>query len=193
MSYSSQNKKILIVIVAPSGAGKSTLISKIKIDFPQLKESVSFTTRAMRAGDVDGKTYFFVSKKDFLEKIDNGEFLEWAIVHDNYYGTSKIFIEEQLQQAVAVLLDVDVQGADKIKEVFGDLSKAIFIQPPSINELEKRLQRRQTDTPEVIRKRIENAKKELLRSCDYDYSIVNDDLERAYTELRGIIQKLLDL
>ncbi|MBF0209083.1 MAG: guanylate kinase [Oligoflexia bacterium] len=182
----------LIIIVAPSGAGKSTLISLLKKDFPQIKVSVSYTTRDMRKGEVDGKNYFFVTKDDFFSRRDRGEFVEWAEVHANYYGTSKIFIEKQLEQGVYVLLDIDVQGVDNIKKIFGQRAQAIFIAPPSIDELERRLKARGTDAPEVIARRVENAKKELLRKNDYDFLVTNEFLEESYNTLKNIVKSIID-
>lgn len=182
----------LIVIVAPSGSGKSTLIKRLKADYPQLIESVSFTTRAMRAGEVHGESYFFISKEEFLAKKDKGEFLEWAEVHTNYYGTSKAFVEEQLSLGRHLLFDLDVQGTDSFKNYFKDRAKAIFIAPPSVDELKNRLRGRGTDSTGVINIRLENSKTELKRKDDFDYCVVNDDLERAYSELKKIVQSILE-
>lgn len=182
----------LIIIVAPSGAGKSTLVKRIRKDLPELKESISFTTRNMRPGDVEGVNYFFITKEEFQKKIANNDFLEWAQVHSNYYGTSKSFIQKQLDDNHCVLLDIDVQGADALKAIYADRAKAIFICPPSIEELEKRLVSRGSDSVEIIRERINNAKKELLKKDSYDYSIVNDNLDIAYEELKKIIVDILN-
>ncbi|MBF0312811.1 MAG: guanylate kinase [Oligoflexia bacterium] len=181
----------IIIIVAPSGAGKSTLIKKVREDFPALKESISFTTRAMRPGEVAGKSYFFIAREEFLKRRDQDEFIEWAEVHSNFYGTSKCFIQGELSKGHSVLLDIDVQGADNIKKSFGDVAKAIFIAPPSFEVLEKRLRGRGTDDPEVIARRLKNAKQELQRRNDYDYVVVNDQLEVAYKELKQIIEKII--
>ncbi|MBF0298821.1 MAG: guanylate kinase [Oligoflexia bacterium] len=181
----------LIIIVAPSGAGKSTLIKKIHKDFEAIKESVSFTTRKMRPGDIEGVSYFFISKEEFQEKIKNDDFLEWAQVHSNYYGTSKSFIKKQLDIGHTILLDIDTQGADALKNIYHDRAKAIFICPPSIEELEKRLVFRGSDSIEIIKERINNAKKELLKKDCYDYLVVNDNLETAYDKLKIIITEIL--
>lgn len=182
----------LIVVVAPSGSGKSTLIKRLKKDLPQLEESVSTTTRAKRAGERHGEAYFFVDRSDFISMRDREEFLEWAEVHGNFYGTSKRFVEGRLASGKDLLFDLDVQGVDNIKKVFGDKARAIFIAPPSISELENRLRGRGTEAEEVIRLRIDNAKRELLREHDYDYHVVNDELEGAYSRLKAIVQSILD-
>lgn len=181
----------LIVIVAPSGSGKSTLIKKIKIDFPNLKESVSCTTRNMRAGETNGVSYHFITREEFDKKVAADDFLEWAHVHGNCYGTSKKFVEEMLGNGAQILFDLDVQGADAMRNHFGSKAKIIFIAPPSVEELEKRLRHRGTDADDVIRLRLDNAKKELLRKNDYDYCVFNDDLETAHQELKKVISSIL--
>src|SRR5690606_29002189 len=135
----------LIVVVAPSGTGKSTLIKRLKRDLPQLEESVSTTTRPKRAGERHGEAYFFVDRNDFVAMKERGEFLEWAEVHGNFYGTSKRFVEGRLQSGKDLLFDLDVQGVDNMKKAFGDRARAIFIAPPSLDELERRLRGRATE------------------------------------------------
>lgn len=181
----------LIVVVAPSGTGKSTLIKRLKRDFPTLEESVSTTTRAKRSGERHGEAYFFVDREDFISMRNRGEFLEWAEVHGNFYGTSKRFVEGRLQAGKDLLFDLDIQGVDNMKEAFGARARAIFIAPPSIDELETRLRGRGTEAEEVIRLRIDNAKKELMREHDYDYRIVNDDLDKAYERLKALVGEIL--
>lgn len=181
----------LIVIVAPSGTGKSTLIERLSKDFPHLKWSVSCTTRAMRTGEVHGINYCFITVDEFEKKIKEDAFIEWAKVHANYYGTLKSFVTEGLDRGDFLLFDIDVQGADNIKKYFGNDSEVIFIEPPSVEELEKRLNKRATDAKEVIALRIENAKKELLRKNDFDHLVMNDDVDRAYQKLKNIITKIV--
>jgi guanylate kinase len=181
----------IIVIVAPSGTGKSTLIKKLKEEVPQLQWSVSCTTRPQREGEVDGKDYTFISVEEFEKRIANNEFIEWAKVHSNYYGTSKAFIDSGLENGDYLLFDLDVQGCDSIKEIYGDEAKVIFIEPPSVEELESRLLKRATDSQEVIQERVNNAKQELKRKDDFDYNVVNDDIERAYLDLKFIVTKEL--
>ncbi len=182
----------IIVIVAPSGSGKSTLIKRLKQEVPSLLESVSFTTRSKRPGEEHGTHYFYISVPEFEERIKNNEFLEWAKVHTNYYGTSKKFVEDSIGQGKHILFDLDVQGTDAMKKYFGDKAKAIFIAPPSVQELEKRLRGRGTETEEALRTRIENAKRELLRQNDYDFRVQNDELEKAYQELLKVVRRILE-
>lgn len=181
----------LIVIVAPSGTGKSTMIKRLKEDFPSIVESVSYTTRPMRPGEVHGKSYFFISNEEFRAMRDNNEFLEWAEVHNNFYGTSKKFVEECLAAGRNLLFDLDVQGTDSMKAYFKEKANVIFISPPSVEELEKRLRHRGTESTQVINIRLMNARKELLRKNDYDFLIYNDDIEKAYKKLCEITQEIL--
>lgn len=181
----------LVIIVGPSGTGKSTLINQTKEEFSQLIESISYTTRDMRPGEVDGVSYFFVKRKEFEEMIDEGDFLEWFKVHDEYKGTSKKFVDKKLANGEAILFDVDVQGADALKAAYPDDAKVIFVAPPSFEELERRLKNRGTETEESLQTRLDNAKKELLRKDDYDYLIVNDDVEQAYVNLREAVSQIL--
>ncbi|MBI2521485.1 MAG: guanylate kinase [Bdellovibrio sp.] len=182
----------IIVIVAPSGSGKSTLLTKIKNKFPELCESVSYTTRSKRPGEEHGKHYFFINQKEFLKMRNSGEFLEWALVHGDYKGTSKKFVQEQLDLGTPLIFDLDVQGADFFKQAFPKLAKVIFISPPSLTELEKRLRNRKTESEESIQLRLRNAREELGRMNDYDYNILNDDIDKAYDELVRIISDILE-
>ncbi len=181
------SKGKIIVIVAPSGTGKSTLIKKLKADFTDLIESVSFTTRQIRKGEMNGVSYNFISKDQFLEMKDEGDFLEWAEVHGNYYGTSKSFVNDQLEKGCQILFDLDVQGTDSFKDYFGERARAIFIAPPSVEVLEDRLLNRGTESEDSLRIRLGNAKKELERQHDFDHRVVNDELDRAYDELKKIV------
>lgn len=180
----------IIIIVAPSGTGKSTLIKRLKEEFRDLHWSVSFTTRPIREGEVDGKHYFYISKEEFLKKKDQGDFIEWAEVHGNYYGTSKGFVESKVNHGYSLLFDLDVQGTDNMKDIYGDEAHAIFIAPPDIDTLEKRLRGRGTDHDDVIRLRLNNAKEELKRQRDYDYLVVNDELEQAYQDLKAVVESI---
>jgi guanylate kinase len=159
----------MIVICAPSGTGKSTLLNRLKADIPDLVWSVSCTTRSMRTGETHGKDYYFIKAETFEKQIDEQEFIEWAKVHSNYYGTSKRFVNEGLSNNWKMLFDLDVQGADAMKRIYGDQAQVIFIEPPSIEELEKRLLARGTDTDKVIEERIRNARSELLRYFCIDH------------------------
>lgn len=181
----------MIVICAPSGTGKSTLLNRLKADIPDLVWSVSCTTRPIRQGEVHGKDYFFIKKDSFEEQIKADEFIEWAKVHSNYYGTSKRFVTEGLLNNWNMLFDLDVQGADEMKRIYGSEAQVIFIEPPSIEELEKRLIARGTDSLEVIQERIRNARKELQNKDKYDHLVLNDDVDKAYGKLKTIVERIL--
>ncbi len=182
----------IVIIVAPSGTGKSTLIKRLKEEFRDLHWSVSFTTRPMREGEVDGKHYFYISQDEFLKKKDQGDFIEWAEVHGNYYGTSLGFVSSKVNHGYSLLFDLDVQGADNMKKQFGDEARAIFIAPPSLDALEERLRGRGTEEEDVIKLRLENARGELSRKDDYDYIVINDELDKAYSDLKNVVTKILD-
>lgn len=181
----------LIVIVAPSGTGKSSLIEKVMEEIPSLSWSVSCTSRKIRTGETNGKDYHFLTEEEFLLKRDNDELIEWAKVHSNYYGTSKKFVENGLNEGKNLLFDLDVQGCDSMKEVFGKEANVIFIEPPSVEELEKRLLKRATDSEEVIKERVNNAKSELLRKDDFDFKVTNDNFDKALKDLVDVVNSIL--
>ncbi len=181
----------IIVIVAPSGTGKSTLMSFIHKKFPSLKESISTTTRSPRDGEKHGTHYFFESVDIFKKQIEADDFLEWAEVHSNFYGTSKQFVEGEISQGHDLIFDIDVQGADSFKKYFDKKANVIFIEPPSVDILRERLLKRATDSSDVINERIKNAEQELLRKNDYDYCVMNDQLEDAQQNLQNIISEVL--
>ncbi len=178
----------LFVVSAPSGAGKTTLVRQVLKQFKTLSYSVSHTTRAPRGNETDGLDYFFISVVEFKEKIARGLWLEWAKVHDNYYGTSRAFVEGTLQKGQNLLLDIDVQGAEQVM-ASGLNPVSIFIMPPSFEALSERLKNRGTDSLPVIEKRLENAKVEMARKDRYQYVVVNDDLDTALKELGSIFKK----
>lgn len=182
----------IIVIVAPSGTGKSTLIKRLKIEVEALLESVSYTTRNPRDGEIDGVHYNFIKKENFETMISKDEFLEWANVHGNYYGTSKSFVETQLAMGKNLLFDLDVQGTDSFKTYFGKRANVIFIAPPSVDVLKERLLGRGTETEESLKTRLNNALLELKRKDDFDFCVINDELERAYKDLKHIVKGILN-
>lgn len=182
-----QRQGILFVISAPSGAGKTTLCRQIIDFFPNLRQSVSFTTRPMRAGEVDGVDYHFVDVERFRRMIAKDAFVEWAQVHDNYYGTALETLDQARDAGEDVLLDIDFQGAAQLKQRGGE-AVYIFIAPPGIEALEQRLRGRGTDSEAVIARRIENAQGELRQAHWYDYIVINDDLALASAQLKSIMQ-----
>jgi guanylate kinase len=177
----------LFVISAPSGAGKTTILKEVLRRLPAIGFSVSHTTRQPRPGEVHGQDYFFVTKEEFADLIAAGDFLEWAEVHGNCYGTSGGAVSAQLGQGRDLILDIDVQGACQLQERQGLKATFIFIAPPSLAELERRLRGRQTDAEATIALRLHNAGQELQAAARYDYIIVNDDLEQARAMLTAII------
>jgi guanylate kinase len=178
----------LIVISAPSGAGKTTLCARLLQDFPELVLSISSTTRAPRGKEKHGVEYFFLSRPEFEAQIQAGRFAEWANVHGNYYGTSKDVIEKAFASGKSVLLDIDVQGAASLAQSYPQETYRVFIAPPSLAELEARLRGRGTDGEETIQKRVKNAEEEMKRLPEFDKVVINDQLDRAYTELRELIR-----
>ena len=176
----------LIVFAAPSGAGKSSLIKEIVSNNENIELSVSATTRTPREGEMHGKDYFFISDKDFNDLKEKEAFIESANVHGHQYGTLKTFVEEKLENNISVVLDIDVQGFSQISESIKDII-SIFIIPPSLDELKKRLVLRGLDTEEVINKRLINAKKELKHAESFDHIVLNDDFNRAFNQITSII------
>lgn len=181
----------IVIIIGPSGTGKSTLIQRVKATFPELIESISYTTRPRRENEVDGVHYFFISKEQFFKMRDRGEFLEWAEVHSEYKATGKAFVQKKLNEGKFLLFDLDVQGADSIIDVFPEQSRAIFIAPPNLEELEKRLKGRGTEDEKSLKVRLENSKKEILRKNDYDYCIINDEVEGAFNRLKDTVSAII--
>lgn len=187
------SKTHLIVISAPSGAGKTTLCQRLLEDFPSLSLSVSSTTRAPRGKEQNGVEYFFLNQNEFEKQIQAGRFAEWALVHGNYYGTSKDVIDQAFASQKSVLLDIDVQGAKQLHQSYPEQCRRIFVTPPSLEELEFRLRARGTDTDESIKNRLARAITEIQEGQNFDVILVNDSLERAYTELKGILENKYQL
>lgn len=181
-----QPEGLLIVISAPSGAGKTTLCQELTRRFPALCESVSYTTRAPRNGETNGKDYHFVTQKQFEEMINNSAFAEWAKVHGNYYGTAIETLENARKNGIDILLDIDCQGAKILKDR-GVRGVFVFVVPPSMQELRRRLEARSSDTKEVIEHRISAAAAEIKESRWYDYIIVNDMLEDAQEAIAAVV------
>ena len=178
---------LLIVITAPSGAGKSSLIAAALKADPALRLSVSYTTRSPRPGEQDGREYHFVDEKAFLAMLERGEFLESAEVHGNRYGTSDKAITRELAARHDLILEIDWQGAQQVRRLFPDCT-GIFILPPSIDELERRMQKRGQDSAEVIRRRMAVARDEISHSPEFDYAIINKDFDEASQDLVAIIR-----
>jgi guanylate kinase len=177
-----------IVLSAPSGTGKTTLAHLLHNSMDKLTLSVSYTTRPMRGSEQDGVNYHFIEVDRFKEMIQKDEFLEWAVVYDNYYGSGAIWTEENLQNGKLVLFDIDVQGGLQIKKHYQD-AVSIFIIPPSFEELEQRLVRRGTETPDKIKKRLQAARDEIkIGLSEYDYVINNEKIDRALFDLTSIIR-----
>ena len=177
----------LFIVAAPSGAGKSSLVNALLAKEPSIKLSISCTTRAPRPGEVHGREYFFLSEQDFLERQQRGEFLEHAKVHGNYYGTSRLTVEEQTRAGVDVLLEIDWQGAQQIRRHYPD-AVGIFILPPSLATLEERLRKRAQDSEEVIARRVQAASGEIAHAPEFGYVIINAEFETALSQLTAIIQ-----
>jgi guanylate kinase len=183
----------LIIIAAPSGAGKTSLVRAL-LDDPglSLALSVSTTTRPPRPGEVNGREYFFTSEADFLSRKAQGEFLEWAHVHGNYYGTSRAWIQAQCAQGQAVLLEIDWQGARQIRQSFPrEALCSIFILPPSLETLRQRLQGRGQDSEAVIERRIQAAEEEISHAGEFDHVIMNQEFTKALAELKAIVWSAL--
>ena len=181
-----KERGLLIVISAPSGTGKTTLCHMLLKEFPEMEFSVSYTTRKPRKGEVNGRDYFFVDEETFKRMIEENDFLEWARVYGNYYGTSRSQVEKALREGRDLLLDIDVQGALQVKKNMPE-AVLIFIMPPSLKELERRLRKRGTDDEKTIEKRLKVAREEIKQAVHYDYIVVNDELEVAFTKLKAII------
>ena len=174
----------MLVISGPSGSGKSTICKRLLED-PRVRFSVSATTRRPRTGEVDGRDYLFVSKERFLEHVKRGDFIEHAEVHGNMYGTLRAPLEQALERGETFLLEIDVQGANQL-QALGVPGLYVFIAPPSMEELRKRLEGRRTDAPDVVERRLRKAEEEHRERVKYDHVVTNDDLERAVEEVRRL-------
>jgi guanylate kinase len=198
MSNKAGRRPLLIVVSAPSGAGKTTLCERLLAEHDEIDYSVSCTTRPPRGGEKDGRDYFFLSDEDFAADVRKGAFLEHAVVHGHRYGTLRETVVKALGACRGVLMDIDVQGAGQVREALrrggeGAALEAafvdIFVEPPSMEALEERLRARAEDSEDEMLRRLKKARHEMGRRGEYRYTIVNDDLDRAYLELDGIVRK----
>lgn len=180
------NKGTLIIVSGPSGSGKDTVLKRLFQKMPELEFSISSVSRAMRDDEIQGEKYNFITRDEFEKMIADNQLLEYNVYCGNYYGTPKAPVERCIASGGEIVLEIDVNGAENVRKNCSDYF-SVFIAPPSFNELRKRLVGRGTETQEVIEKRLEQAKIELVRAYEYDYIVVNDDLETAVDELRGII------
>ena len=181
-----KHEGLILILSAPSGAGKTSLCRELFKTFPDMKESVSYTTRTPRTGEVDGEAYHFVSHAEFERMVKEDAFAEWATVHNNMYGTALRTLEEARKNGIDLVLDIDCQGALRLKEQFNG-GVYVFIMPPSMSELRRRLEHRSTDVQEVIERRITRAAEEIKEARWYDYIIINDDFDIACQELASIV------
>ncbi|GLK79962.1 guanylate kinase [Methylopila turkensis] len=179
---------VVLVLSSPSGAGKSTLTRALMDKAEGLNVSISVTTRARRGSEIDGVHYHFISQRQFESMRDAGELLEWATVHGNSYGTPRKPVEDALARGQDILFDIDWQGALQAREAMPDDVASVFVLPPSAAELRHRLERRAEDAPEVILRRLRNAAVEIARWTEYDYVVINDDLDRCFNEIRSILE-----
>lgn len=183
----------VIIVSAPSGAGKTSIVKHVLNFLPELRFSTSATTRAMREGEVNGKDYHFLSVEDFKKGIEQDQFLEWEeVYHNQFYGTLKSEIRRIWDEGKVVIFDVDVKGGLNIKKFFGDDALAIFVEPPTVQELENRLRKRGTETEESLRKRVEKAEYELSFAPQFDKIILNDNLDDARADMLTTIRDFLD-
>lgn len=187
MSHAPVSQPRLIVVSAPSGTGKTTLCARLLRAVPELTLSISTTTRAPRGQEVEGRDYFFTTGAEFQRQIAAGNFAEWAEVHGNYYGTTKDYVEKAFAAGRSLLLDIDVQGAAQLRSAYPKETVRIFLKPPSMEELERRLRARGTDSVESIAKRMKAAEKEMSEMEHFDHVLINDELERAGFELEAIV------
>lgn len=186
------NKGTLILFSGPSGVGKDTVLEVVLDKNKELQKSISLTTREKRDNEIDGKDYYFISSSDFEDMINNNEVLEFAKYGKNFYGTPKAPIDKWLSEGKTIILKIEVQGAQKIKELYSD-AVGIFIMPPSIEELEKRLRFRGTESEDDIQRRLDIAKTEMEKSADYDYLVVNDEIDTASDNVLEIIKALKNI
>lgn len=180
-------KGLLLIISAPSGAGKSTLINMLIREYPWFGFSISYTTRPPRPGEVNGRDYYFVDHEQFISLKKENFFAEWAEVHGNYYGTPARMVIDSVNAGQSLIFDIDVQGAAQLKDNL-NMGVSVFILPPSLQQLEQRLVKRGSDSRETIDKRLINARQEITESRTFDYWLVNDNLQKAFNDLKAIVR-----
>lgn len=185
MSNNEKKKGLIFIISAPAGTGKTTLVKKLVQEFPHVKQNISYTTRIPRQGEINGLDYHFIDTNEFETKIKNGEFLEYVQLYGFYYGTSRSWVEEELKKGNHVFLVIDTQGGLQLKEKISAIF--IFIEPPSLQELKRRLLLRKTEPAGVIDERLTCAKREIQQGEQYNYRIINDQIDEAYQILRSIV------
>ncbi len=186
-----EQKGAIIAISAPSGTGKTTIVQKILKAFPELVFSISATTRKKRENEIDGVHYFFISEDEFKSKINNNEFVEWEKFYDYYYGTYKEYIEENINNGKSVIVEIDVNGALALKQIYPE-AVLVYIIPPSLDELIKRLKNRRTESEADLQKRIQRVKMELSLMDKFDYFVENNDLDVAVLETKSLIKKIIN-
>jgi len=189
MLQSPSNKAMVFVLSSPSGGGKSSISQKLLQDDSKLALSISATTRPPRSKEIDGIHYFFKDKAEFEKMINNGEMLEYAEIYNNLYGTPKSYVEDLLSKGFDILFDIDHHGAEKIKQELPTRCVSIFIMPPSLQVLRDRIEHRKQNTKEDIDLRMKFAEEEISHAPDYDYQVVNNDLEKSMQEIQAIIKK----
>ncbi len=176
----------LFVLSGPSGVGKGTILARLFVDFHDIEYSVSATTRQARAGEVQGENYYFLSEEEFFQLVENDQLIEWANVHNNYYGTPKEYVDKTLKKGQDIILEIDIQGAKQVRENYPD-AVFIFLLPPSLQELEQRLEQRGSEDKRNKKIRLRNAREEMQEKQKYDYVIINDRIEETVDQLRSII------
>lgn len=182
-----------MVLVAPSGSGKSTMANKLLADFDQLRFSVSATTRSPRKGEEHGKHYYYLTRQEFREKIEAGDFLEWEEFYNgNLYGTLRDAVENQRDKGYFVLLDIEVLGAVNVKKMYGSDALCIFIQPPSLKVLKQRLTDRGTENDSTLATRLERAEKEIAYADQFDLRVINDNVDTAYAKIKAAVSKFMN-
>ncbi len=181
----------MIIVAAPSGAGKSSFVERVCSEEPRLFDTVTYTTRAMRVGESQGKPYYFVTKSEFENRVQEGFFVEWARVHENYYGTPLHQLEDSWAKGLCVIMDVDVQGVRTFRAKYPS-AETIFIMPPSLDELRRRLLKRDGEKIKDLDVRMRNAEIEMRSAPDFKHLLVNDDFELSYQQFKKIVVEILD-